>query len=63
LARQHPLGHYWGLFFPSCSVQDDLICPDHFIISVDHVAQAEAVCEQASIVLNKNTIPGDKSRG
>jgi len=51
-------------FFPSCSVQDDLICPDHFII-VDHVqaAQAEAVCEQASIVLNKNTIPGDKSRG
>eukprot|EP00435_Cladocopium_sp_Y103_P066989 s112_g29.t1 len=26
-------------------------------------SKAEAVCEQASIVLNKNTIPGDKSHG
>lgn len=27
------------------------------------IDQAEAVCEQASIVLNKNTIPGDKLLG
>merc|ERR1712008_411975 len=34
---------------------------DNHLVLVDLRSKAEVLCEEVSIVLNKNTIPGDKS--